>query len=166
MPRFLILAVVAVVVLTVYAVIDCAMTDARRSRVLSKPVWLVAILLLPVVGPVCWILFGKGLISIGSGSGSTSADGSRRTARGAAAAAAPDDDEAFLRRLREQAAEERRRQEAAPAAEAAPDADSTDVGASGLEASGAEASADRPGIDPELPAADDADPDAPRADRA
>lgn len=59
MPRLLILAIVVVAVVTVYAVIDCAMTDARRSKVLPKPVWLVAILLLPVVGPVLWLVMGK-----------------------------------------------------------------------------------------------------------
>lgn len=155
MPRFLILAIVAVVVLTLYAVIDCAMTDARRARVLSKPVWLVAILLLPVVGPICWILFGKGLISIGSGSRSDAAGAggrSGRAGRGAPAPAAPDDDEAFLRRLREQAADERRRQEAAGS-----ETPSGDEAATGPTA---EPKADEP------PASDGPDPDAPRADRA
>lgn len=59
MSRALIVAVVVVVVLTVFATVDCAMSDAKRARVLQKPVWLVVILLLPVVGPLLWMFFGK-----------------------------------------------------------------------------------------------------------
>ncbi|GGA69136.1 hypothetical protein GCM10011490_19630 [Pseudoclavibacter endophyticus] len=62
MSRLLIAAVVIAVVITVYAVIDCAMTDTKRTRALSKPIWLLVILVVPLVGPVLWILFGKGLL--------------------------------------------------------------------------------------------------------
>lgn len=115
MPRFLILGIAVVVVLTVYAVVDCAMSDARRIRVLSKPLWLVAILLLPVVGPICWILFGKGLVTLGSSSSSSSSSagaGGRGAAGSARAGASPDDDAEFLRRLRAETAAERRKLEA------------------------------------------------------
>lgn len=115
MPRFLILGIAVVVVLTIYAVIDCAMSEARRIRVLSKPVWLVAILLLPIVGPICWILFGKGLIQLTSGRrgapASDAAAGRPRAGAAAAYPASPDDDPEFLRRLREETAAERRRLE-------------------------------------------------------
>lgn len=92
MSRLIIAAVVIAVALTVYAVIDCAMTDAKRTRALSKPVWLLVVLVVPVVGAVLWILFGKGLL-LKTTSPSQSA---------------PDDDEAFLRSLGADAAHDER----------------------------------------------------------
>lgn len=90
MSRFIIAFVVIAAALTIYAVVDCAMTDARRTRALSKPVWLVVALLVPVIGPLLWILIGKGLLL----------SPQRSTA--------PDDDEAFLRSLNEQVAHDGR----------------------------------------------------------
>ena len=84
MSRAIILAVVIVVVLTVYATVDCAMTDARRAKVLQKPIWLVVILLLPVIGPVLWMFFGK----------------MSRKQFEAPAAPTPDEDPAYLEQLR------------------------------------------------------------------
>lgn len=84
MSRAIILAVVIVVVLTVYATVDCAMTDGRRAKVLQKPVWLVVILLLPVVGPLLWIFIGK----------------MSRKQFEAPAAPMPDEDPAYLEQLR------------------------------------------------------------------
>lgn len=85
MSRLLIAAVVIAVVITVYAVIDCAMTDAKRTRALSKPVWILVTLVVPLVGPVLWILFGKGLLLKPVDSIPSS----------------PDDDSAFLTSLNE-----------------------------------------------------------------
>ncbi|WP_424466052.1 PLDc N-terminal domain-containing protein [Pseudoclavibacter helvolus] len=84
MSRLLITAAVIVVAVTIFAVVDCAMTDAKRTRALPKPVWVVVILLVPVVGPLLWLFFGK--------------------VRGNGAAAkpvqtTPDDDETFLRSI-------------------------------------------------------------------
>jgi cytoskeletal protein RodZ len=36
------------------------MSDANRTRIFRKPVWLVVVLLLPVIGPLLWIFMGKG----------------------------------------------------------------------------------------------------------
>lgn len=44
--------------LTLYAVVDCAMTNVR-TRAFGKPVWLVLIVVLPVVGPLLWLFAGK-----------------------------------------------------------------------------------------------------------
>lgn len=92
MPRFIILGIIILVVLTLYAVIDCAMTESRRIRVMPKQLWIVAVLLLPLVGPVCWILFGKGLVTITSNPERKQQHGRR--------AQSPDDDPEFLRQLR------------------------------------------------------------------
>lgn len=59
MARGIILGIVIIVILSVFAVVDCAMTDARRTKVMQKPIWLVVILLLPVIGPLLWLLLGK-----------------------------------------------------------------------------------------------------------
>lgn len=62
MGRWIILGVVVAVALTVYAVVDCAMSDANRTRIFRKPIWLVIVLLLPVIGPLLWMFMGKGPI--------------------------------------------------------------------------------------------------------
>ena len=84
MSRLIIATVVIAVTVTVYAVIDCAMSDATRVRALKKPTWLVVILLVPLVGPILWILFGKGLLLKPVAEPTSSA---------------PDDDETFLRSI-------------------------------------------------------------------
>ncbi len=60
MSRAIILGIVVAVALTIYAVVDCAMFDAKRTKVMQKPIWLVVILLIPVIGPLLWPFIGKG----------------------------------------------------------------------------------------------------------
>ncbi|GAB3617281.1 hypothetical protein GCM10027416_18380 [Okibacterium endophyticum] len=60
MARLLLGISVVVVVATVYAVIDCAMIANDRVRGLSKPAWLVVILVIPVVGLLLWFFIGRG----------------------------------------------------------------------------------------------------------
>lgn len=90
MPRLIIAATVIAVVLTVYAIIDCAVTEPGRARGLRKPAWIAVILLVPLAGPLLWLLLGK-------------LRGDARRAR-----LAPDDDEAFLRSLDSDAAHQER----------------------------------------------------------
>jgi len=78
--------VLLVLGLAIYTSIDCARTDNARVRGLPKPLWLLVVLLLPVAGPLAWILLGK---APGGGGGGPQ----RRVV-------APDDDPDFLRRLR------------------------------------------------------------------
>lgn len=84
MARLLIILAVAAVFFTIFAVVDCAMTDSNRARGISKPVWVIVILLLPVIGGILWLTIGKDR-SEGRG-------GSRLQTP-------PDDDPTFLRRL-------------------------------------------------------------------
>ena len=58
--RVVIIGVVIAVALTLYALVDAAMTDASRARGVGKPVWIVLIVLLPVVGALLWFFIGKG----------------------------------------------------------------------------------------------------------
>lgn len=45
--------------LTLYAVLDVALSDAAEQRLLPKPAWLVTVVLLPFIGPITWLLFGR-----------------------------------------------------------------------------------------------------------
>ncbi|GAB2556605.1 PLDc N-terminal domain-containing protein [Leucobacter ruminantium] len=76
MVRFVIIGIVIAVAFTLYALVDAAMTDGSRARGVSKPVWVVLVVVLPVIGGVLWFMIGKG-----------SAESVRRTA--------PDDDPRF-----------------------------------------------------------------------
>jgi hypothetical protein len=60
MARLLVFAAIAAAVLTVFAVVDCALTERGRVRALPKWAWLLVALLVPVVGPLLWLLIGRG----------------------------------------------------------------------------------------------------------
>lgn len=83
------LLVLALVGLTVYTLIDCARTPAADVRNLPKALWLLLIVVLPVVGPVGWLLAGR----------QTRRQPPRAVGRGPVG---PDDDPDFLRRVEEQ----------------------------------------------------------------
>jgi hypothetical protein len=81
MPRFDFL--VMTIGLSVYALADCLQTP--NPKALPKLVWIAIIVLIPVIGPLLWILFGR---TNGRGWG-----------RGDDDVFAPDDDPSFLRDL-------------------------------------------------------------------
>lgn len=60
MVRIAIVGIVVAVAFTLYALVDASMTDGSRARGLSKPVWVVLIVVLPVVGGILWFTIGKG----------------------------------------------------------------------------------------------------------
>jgi len=60
MARVLVFAVIAATVLTVFAIVDCALTERARVRALPKWAWLLIALLLPVIGPLLWLVVGRG----------------------------------------------------------------------------------------------------------
>jgi hypothetical protein len=53
------LPILVAVVLAVYALIDCLQTDPAELPGPRRPVWLVLIILLPIVGPVAWIVASR-----------------------------------------------------------------------------------------------------------
>lgn len=77
--RFVIIGIVIAVAFTLYALVDAAMTDGSRARGVSKPVWVLLVVVLPVIGGVLWFLIGKG----------------QARPAGSARPAAPDDDPRF-----------------------------------------------------------------------
>lgn len=79
MARVFIVGIVIAVAFTLYALVDAAMTDHSRARGVPKPVWIVLIVVLPVVGGLLWLFIGKG---------AAAAAAPRR-------ASAPDDDPRF-----------------------------------------------------------------------
>ncbi len=94
------LAVVEIALL-VYCVLEVVSTPREAVRGLPKPVWIVLIVLLPLIGGTAWLLAGrpKAVAHVAA----PPAQPSRP--------ATPDDDEAFLRGLRERAEQQRRKAE-------------------------------------------------------
>lgn len=45
--------------LTLFALLDAAMTDESEVRLLPKPVWIIAIVLVPILGPKAWLVLGR-----------------------------------------------------------------------------------------------------------
>ena len=60
MPKLLIGLGLALVILTVYSVVDCAVFDRKRIRGLPRWVWIFVIVLVPLIGPLLWLFVGHG----------------------------------------------------------------------------------------------------------
>ncbi len=43
----------------VYSIVDCALQPPTRHRGVSKPIWLLIVVLLPVVGGLLWFVIGR-----------------------------------------------------------------------------------------------------------
>ncbi|MEY2737907.1 MAG: hypothetical protein RL683_1025 [Actinomycetota bacterium] len=84
--RFLYLAAIVWVVVTVFATVYAAATPGKEMRVLGKVSWLLLILFVPLIGAVLYFAIGRPV-------GGTGEKRSRNLA--------PDDDPEFLRKLRE-----------------------------------------------------------------
>jgi cytochrome bd-type quinol oxidase subunit 2 len=80
-----VLLIIAIVMLTVYCVVEVAQSRGYRVRAMPRWLWAFTVICLPVVGPVAWLLLGR------------PTKGHRPLDRGPSA---PDDDEDFLRGLR------------------------------------------------------------------
>ena len=83
--RFLYLGIIAWVVLTVFTTVYAASANSRDVRVLSKPIWIVLCLFVPVFGALLYLAIGRPI-----------------NKRKPSSTIAPDDDPDFLRRLAEQ----------------------------------------------------------------
>ncbi|HEY8318655.1 MAG TPA: PLDc N-terminal domain-containing protein [Amnibacterium sp.] len=60
MARLVVGVVIAVVVFTIYAFVDCALTERSRVRGLPKALWLLVVVVLPLIGGLLWFLIGRG----------------------------------------------------------------------------------------------------------
>jgi hypothetical protein len=85
------LAVVALLGLHLYVLLDVLRTPATAVRALPRWLWCLVVLV-PVLGPLCWLVLGRPGRASGGDTGGRPRGG----------APAPDDDTAFLKRLDEQ----------------------------------------------------------------
>ncbi|MFT4229971.1 MAG: PLD nuclease N-terminal domain-containing protein [Microbacterium sp.] len=90
MARLLLVLVPLAIAFWVYSIVDCAMLPPTRHRGVSKPAWMLIVILLPILGGALWFVVGRG-----------------RTAD-APALRAPDDDPAFLQQLGSQGDQDER----------------------------------------------------------
>lgn len=85
MARLLLITALVATAFWVYTIVDCAVQPAARHRGVSKPAWMVIVIVLPVLGGILWFVIGRGRAGTPV----------RRRA--------PDDDPEFLGGLSEQA---------------------------------------------------------------
>ncbi|MGW8483240.1 PLD nuclease N-terminal domain-containing protein [Microbacterium sp. NPDC055903] len=83
MLRLLFIAGIIAVAFWVFSIVDCAVQPATRHRGVSKGVWILIVVLIPVIGGILWFTIGR----------------FRAGGRNAPRTVAPDDDPAFLRSI-------------------------------------------------------------------
>ncbi len=75
--------IIAVVMLTIYCVVDVAQSRHARVRALPHWLWAFTVIAIPVIGPIVWLMAGRPL-----------------EPKSLPPSQAPDDDEDFLRGIR------------------------------------------------------------------
>lgn len=81
MARGLLILALVAAVFWVFTIVDCAVQPPTRHRGVSKPVWILIVVLLPVLGGILWLIVGRARKST------------------VAPRRAPDDDPEFLGRI-------------------------------------------------------------------
>jgi len=82
MARLLLVLALVATAFWVYTIVDCAVQPASRHRGVSKPAWMVIVIVLPVLGGILWFFIGRG-----------------RRGDAVVLRRAPDDDPEFLGRM-------------------------------------------------------------------
>ncbi|MCR2812552.1 PLD nuclease N-terminal domain-containing protein [Microbacterium sp. zg.Y1090] len=59
MARILLIVALLLILFWVYSIVDCAVQHPSRHRGVSKPVWILIVALLPVLGGVLWFAVGR-----------------------------------------------------------------------------------------------------------
>ena len=54
-----VVGVVIVLVIFVYALVDVIRTDKHQTRGISKPAWIIVMIVLPLLGAILWFIFGR-----------------------------------------------------------------------------------------------------------
>lgn len=85
-----VLPIIVALTLAVYALIDCLQTDPAEIRGPRRAVWILLILLIPIIGPVAWLVARW----------RTPHPGGQPARRPTTPPVAPDDNPEFLRQLR------------------------------------------------------------------
>ena len=60
MARAILAGILIAVALLIYSLIDLTVTEDARIRRLNRILWIVIIVLIPVIGPIAWVVAGKG----------------------------------------------------------------------------------------------------------
>ena len=59
MPRVLLILALVATAFWVYTIVDCAVQPPNRHRGVSKPVWILIVVLIPVLGGLLWLAVGR-----------------------------------------------------------------------------------------------------------
>jgi len=59
MARGLLILALVAAVFWVFTIVDCAVQPPTRHRGVSKPVWILIVVLLPVLGGILWLVVGR-----------------------------------------------------------------------------------------------------------
>ena len=81
MTRVLLIMALVLTAFWVFTIVDCAAQPSTRHRGVSKPIWILIVILVPVLGGILWFLVGRARAST------------------LATRSAPDDDVEFLGRI-------------------------------------------------------------------
>lgn len=54
-----VLIIVVIVALTIYCIVEVAQSQTYRVRLMPKWLWACAVICLPVVGPLAWLVWGR-----------------------------------------------------------------------------------------------------------
>ena len=59
MTRVLLILALVLTAFWVYTIVDCSVQPANRHRGVSKPIWILIVVLLPVLGGLLWLFVGR-----------------------------------------------------------------------------------------------------------
>ena len=59
MTRVLLILALVLTAFWVYTIVDCSVQPANRHRGVSKPIWILIVILLPVLGGLLWLTVGR-----------------------------------------------------------------------------------------------------------
>ena len=89
-----------IILVTVYAVVECIQTEESEVRNLHKLIWILLIVIAPPIGAIAWLIAGRPQsILPGGGPGGPGPGGTSSGRQSPPAPRGPDDDPDFLRGL-------------------------------------------------------------------
>lgn len=56
-----VIIVIAVVALTIFATVEVAQADPKHVRLMPRWLWAFAVIVVPVIGPLAWLILGRPL---------------------------------------------------------------------------------------------------------
>ena len=59
MPRVLLISALVATAFWVFTIVDCAVQPRIRHRGVSKPIWILIVVFIPVLGGILWLLIGR-----------------------------------------------------------------------------------------------------------